>query len=174
MKFVFTLILGLVILSAKGQEINKKLEDQIKHKQIMLNQCSREGLVSFPEFKDSYDAFYESYAVDSTSIVQLKKLMKDKKVKVVLGTWCGDSKLQVPHFLKITDALKVSENDVTFIAVDGAKAAEEGLLDGLNIERVPTFIITDQKGQEIGRIVETPKKTLELDLLEILTPKKSK
>ena len=59
MKYVFTLILGLFILSAQGQEINKKLEDQIKHKQIMLNQCSREGLVSFPEFKDSYNSAAE-------------------------------------------------------------------------------------------------------------------
>ena len=172
MKYLFTLILGVFILSTQAQEINKKLEDQIKHKQIMLNECSREGLVSFPEFKDSYDAFYESYAVDSTAVVKLHKLMKDRKVKVILGTWCGDSKLQIPHFLKITDALKVPAADITFIAVDGDKRAENGLLDGLNIQRVPTFIITDQKGKEIGRIVETPKKTLELDLLEILTPKR--
>ena len=174
MKYVFTLILGLFILSTNAQEINKKLEDQIKHKQIMLNQCSREGLVSFPEFKDSYDAFYASYAVDSTSLTQLTTLMKDKKVKVILGTWCGDSKLQIPHFLKITDAINVAAADILFIAVDGDKKAEEGLLDGLNIQRVPTFIVTDKKGKEIGRIVETPKKTLELDLLEILTPKKVK
>ena len=172
MKYVFTFILGLFIISAQGQEINKKLEDQIRHKQIMLNQCSREGLVTFPEFKDSYDANYENYQVDSTSLTQLSKLMKDKKIKVVLGTWCGDSKFQVPNFLKITDALKVNEADVTFIAVNGAKEAENGLLAGLDIQRVPTFIITDKKGKEIGRIVESPKKSLELDLLDILATKK--
>ncbi len=172
MKYTFTFILGLFILSAQGQEINKKLEDQIRHKQIMLNQCSREGLVTFPEFKDSYDANYENYKVDSTSLTQLNKLMKDKKIKVVLGTWCGDSKFQVPNFLKITDAVKMAEADVTFIAVNGAKEAEGGLLTGLDIQRVPTFIITDKKGKEIGRIVETPKKSLELDLLDILAPKK--
>ena len=172
MKYVFTLILGLFILSAQGQEINKKLEDQIKHKQIMLNQCSREGLVTFPEFKDSYDANYENYKVDSTSLTQLAKLMQDNKVKVVLGTWCGDSKFQVPNFLKITDALKMDEANVSFIAVNGAKEAENGLLTGLNIQRVPTFIITDKKGKEIGRIVENPTKSLELDLLDILAPKK--
>ena len=172
MKYLFTIILGLFYLSSNAQEINKKLEDQLKHKQIMLNECSREGLVEFPEFKASYDANYESYKVDSAAALQLSKLMKDKKIKVVLGTWCGDSKFQVPNFLKIADAIKVDEKNVAFIAVDGAKKAENGLLDGLNIERVPTFIITDKKGKEIGRIVESPKKSLELDLIDILSAKK--
>lgn len=172
MKYLFTIILGLFYLSSNAQEINKKLEDQLKHKQIMLNECSREGLVEFPEFKASYDANYESYKVDSAAALQLSKLMKDKKIKVVLGTWCGDSKFQVPNFLKIADAIKVDEKNVAFIAVDGAKKAENDLLDGLNIERVPTFIITDKKGKEIGRIVESPKKSLELDLIDILSAKK--
>ena len=110
MKYIFAIMFGLFFVSANAQEINKKLEDQIKHKQIMLNECSREGLVEFPEFKASYDANYENYKVDSASVPQLTKLMKDKKIKVVLGTWCGDSKFQVPNFLKVTDAIKVLEN----------------------------------------------------------------
>lgn len=172
MKYLLAIMLGLFFVSTNAQEINKKLEDQIKHKQIMLNECSREGLVEFPEFKASYDANYENYKVDSASLPQLTKLLKDKKIKVVLGTWCGDSKFQVPNFLKVADEAKVQENDVAFIAVDGAKKAENGLIDGLDIQRVPTFIVTDKKGKEIGRIVENPKRSLELDLIEILTSKK--
>ncbi len=172
MKYLLAITFGLFFVPAKSQEINKKLEDQIKHKQIMLNQCSREGLVEFPEFKASYDANYENYKVDSASLPQLTKLMKDKKIKVVLGTWCGDSKYQVPNFLKVTDAAKVKEDDVSFIAVNGDKKAENGLIDDLDIQRVPTFIVTDKQGKEIGRIVEHPKKSLELDLVDILTVKK--
>lgn len=172
MKYLFIILFATVCTSANAQQINKKLEDQIKHKEIMLNECSREGLVEFPEFKASYDANYENYKVDSTAIAGLNKLMKDKMVKVVLGTWCGDSKYQVPNFLKVMDAAKIDQNKVSFIAVDGAKKAENGLLDGLDIQRVPTFIVTDKKGKEIGRIIEHPKKSLELDLVEILTAKK--
>lgn len=172
MKYIFTIVLGLFFITTNAQEINKKLEDQLKHKQIMLNECSREGLVSFPEFKASYDTNYENYKVDSAAIPQLTKLLKGKKIKVVLGTWCGDSKFQVPHFLKIADALNVKEENMEFIAVDGAKKAENGLIDDLNIQRVPTFVVTDKKGKEIGRIIESPKKSLELDLIEILTSKK--
>lgn len=172
MKYLFTILFAVVYVSANAQQINKKLEDQIKHKEIMLNECSREGLVEFPEFKASYDANYESYKVDSTTIASISKLMKDKKIKVVLGTWCGDSKYQVPNFLKVMDAAKIDQDKVSFIAVDGAKKAENGLLDGLDIQRVPTFIVTDKKGKEIGRIIEHPKKSLELDLIDILTVKK--
>jgi thiol-disulfide isomerase/thioredoxin len=156
----------------QAQELNKKLEDKIRHKEIMLNKCSRDGLVSFPEFKASYDNNYANYHPDSNALPQLQTLIKGKKIKIVLGTWCGDSKLQVPYFLKVMDALKIPESTVEFIAVDGKKEAEAGLLDGLNIQRVPTFIVSDEKGNELGRITESPQKSIELDLIAILKAKK--
>ncbi len=102
---------------------------------------------------------------------QLSKLVKGKKITIVLGSWCGDSKYQVPNFLKLADALKLSEKDITFIAVDGAKKAENGLIDKMKIERVPTFIFTDKKGAEVGRITERPHETLEKDMLIALAAK---
>lgn len=42
---------------------------------------------------------------------------------------------------------------------------------GKNIVRVPTIII-EQKGVEIGRIIEFPKTSLEKDLLSILRKEK--
>ena len=57
------------------------------------------------------------------------------------------------------------------IAVDGHKKAENGVIDGLDIQSVPTFIVYDKKGKELGRIVEHPKTTLEGDLLAILQKK---
>lgn len=172
MKYLFTVMVGLFAMSANAQELNKKIEDKIKHKQVMLNECSRDSLVAFPEFKASYDTHYQNYKVDSVAALKIQKLLKTKKVKVVLGTWCGDSKYQVPVFLKVADAAKLNAKNLTIIGVDGEKKAEAGLLDGLNIERVPTFIFTDKKGVEIGRITETPRKTFEIDMIELLTPKK--
>jgi len=40
-------------------------------------------------------------------------------------------------------------------------------IDNLDIKRVPTFIIYEN-GEEIGRIIETPKKSLEKDLEKIV------
>ncbi len=50
------------------------------------------------------------------------------------------------------------------------KKAAPGLIDELEIEMVPTFIIMNGN-KEIGRIVESPVNTLEEDLVEILTQK---
>ncbi len=165
MKHIISAILILFAINASAQELNKKMEDPNRHKEVMLNVCTREGIITFPEFKESYDSNYTSYVPDSTSFVQLAKLLKDKKITIVLGTWCGDSKYQVPHFLKIMDALKISADNITYICVDGNKKAENGLIDNMKITNVPTFIFTDKKGIEVGRITEKPKETLEKDML---------
>lgn len=174
MKNLFSLILCLFIMKANAQTLNKKMEDPNRHKEVMINVCTREGITTFDEFKASYEPNYASYKVDSTVLKDLEKNLKGKKVTIVLGTWCGDSKYQVPNFLKIADALHMSDKDITFIAVDGSKHAENGLIDQLKIERVPTFIFTDKKGTEIGRITESPKESLEKDMLKIISTEKAK
>lgn len=136
----------------------------------MINECTRDSVINFPEFKTMYDSQYPAYSPDSTTINKLKPLMDGLKVTIVLGTWCGDSKLQVPHFLKIIDQTGIRDKDVRLICVDGHKNAEDGLIDNMNIDRVPTFIIS-KKGKELGRIVESPKDTLENDLLSIVSTK---
>ena len=79
--------------------------------------------------------------------------------------------MNVPNIFKVLDNLQFKEKNVEIIAVDGAKKAENGIIDGLNIQRVPTFIVYDKKGKELGRIVEHPKTTLEGDLLAIYQKK---
>lgn len=171
MKNIISAILLLFAMNVSAQELNKKMEDPNRHKEVMLNICTREGITTFPEFKESYDSNYATYKPDSTSFAQLTELLKDKKITIVLGTWCGDSKHQVPDFLKVMDALKVNENKITYICVDGNKKAENGLIDNMKITNVPTFIFTDKKGVEVGRITERPKETLEKDMLIALSLK---
>lgn len=158
-------------MNVSAQEINKKIHDQVHNKDILINACTRDGMVTFPEFKEMYEPLYAAYTPDAATMIELKKLVKKEKIKIVFGTWCGDSKVNVPNFLKIMDALHVKEKNIEFIAVDGNKKAENGIIDGLDIKMVPTFIIYDQKGIELGRIVEGPKTTLEGDLLAIYKKK---
>lgn len=175
MKNIFTALILFFAIGANAQDFNKTIEDPNRHKQVMLNSCTRDSVTSFPEFKASYDANYGNYKVDSTVVTEISKLMKGKKVTIVLGTWCGDSKYQVPNFLKIMDAAKIGEESMKFIGVDGMKKAENGLIDSLNITRVPTFIFTDKKGKEVARITERPTETLEKDMVKLLAvqPKKA-
>ncbi|WP_449435026.1 hypothetical protein [Pedobacter steynii] len=72
--------------------------------------------------------------------------------------------------MKIADALPIDKQDITFICVDRAKKAEYGLLENLNIDRVPTFIIYDHR-KELGRIIEKPVISIEEDLVLMLSRK---
>lgn len=133
----------------------------------MPNLNTREGIMSIAEIKDSYDFEYPAYQPDEPAVAQLKTLIKNKKITIVLGTWCGDSKLQVPRFYKVADQAGVEAQQITLICVDESKQAEDGQTDGLNIDRIPVFIITEND-KEIGRITESPVSTLENDMVEIL------
>jgi thiol-disulfide isomerase/thioredoxin len=170
MNKILTAFLMLFAIHSSAQNLNKRTQDPTKNKLVMMNQCTRDSLTNFPEFKTMYDSQYPAYSPDSTTISKLKPAISGLKVTIVLGTWCGDSKLQVPHFLKVLDQTGVQEKDITLICVDGHKKSENGLTDNLSIERVPTFIVT-KTGKEVGRIVESPKDTLENDLLSIVSGK---
>jgi thiol-disulfide isomerase/thioredoxin len=86
-----------------------------------------------------------------------------------MGTWCSDSRREVPRFLKLLDVLNFNSSaGLKIICVDDNKKGKGDEVDGLNIELVPTFILS-QKGKEIGRIIESPKLTLEKDLLGIIS-----
>lgn len=170
MKKLISAILLLFAMNASSQEVNKKMQDDAGHVLGLINTCTREGLSTIPEMKSRYDVEYPNYQPDVPTLQALKPLLKDKKITIVMGTWCGDSHLQVPHFYKILDALEISEKETSLICIDRSKKAENGLIDDLNILHVPTFIFTEN-GKEIGRIVESPRETLEKDMLSILAKK---
>jgi len=134
----------------------------------MLNKCTRSVVMALPEMKDAYAAAYASYKTDARSIRVLQPAAQNIEVIIVMVIWCGDSRLQVPPFYKVLDEIGIAEEQITLISVNEMKKAASGLIDELNIERVPTFIIMDGN-KEMGRIVESPVKTLEEDLVEIVT-----
>lgn len=153
--------------STSKQEMNKIFEDPFKGRAVMINYCSRQAVVDFPEMKEVYHTVYSSYEPDVAQIAELVLFSRDIEITIVLGTWCGDSKIQVPRFFKVIDALGISDQNLTLICTDGEKKAENGLLDHLDIVQVPTFIFYLQE-KELGRIVESPQTTLENEMLNIL------
>jgi thiol-disulfide isomerase/thioredoxin len=85
-----------------------------------------------------------------------------------LGTWCGDSKEQVPRFIRILDELKYKTGKISFLCVDRQFKDEKIIVGNREIEKVPTIIIYRKK-KNLGKIIEIPMLSLEKDLLEILS-----
>ena len=89
-----------------------------------------------------------------------------------MGTWCGDSRREVPRMYKILDHSQVKPSQIQLINLNNSDTAykqspthEER---GLNILRVPTLLIFEN-GREVGRVVESPVISLEKDILAIGT-----
>jgi thiol-disulfide isomerase/thioredoxin len=125
--------------------------------------------LSQPPYSEWYQKGYEDYIPEQDIITKLQALNKDDlSILVVMGTWCPDSRREVPRFMKIIDQWQFPGERITFIGVDGEKLSPLADFDKLDIQRVPTFIVMKNK-IETGRIIENPVASLEKDLLEILT-----
>lgn len=88
---------------------------------------------------------------------------------VFLGTWCGDSRREVPRFWRALDlAGPAVPFEVHYIGVDEDKKEPSAPVTNNGIQYVPTFIVR-RNGQEVGRIVEDAPGGIEKDLLSLLT-----
>lgn len=133
----------------------------------LLGYFTRDRLMREP-YSSWFTKGYEEYQADSQAVGILGELAKDDiTVKIVMGTWCPDSRREVPRFMKILDIWKFPEVNVTFIGVDNAKLSPVGGYEKFDIQRVPTFIIY-KNNIEAGRIIENPVTSLEQDMVNIL------
>jgi thiol-disulfide isomerase/thioredoxin len=122
-------------------------------------------------FADWFLPNYQAYQPDSLLLPEIKKLLKGKELQIFLGTWCGDSKREVPRMLKILAAAGYDSSKLQLVFVnntaDQYKKSPTHEEQGKNIVRVPTLIVYKGK-TEIGRFIEYPKESIEKDLLKIL------
>ncbi len=114
---------------------------------------------------------FDSYQIDEEALIDLMNIdLEDIEVLVVMGTWCSDSRREVPRFLKLCQLIGLDQDKVRFIGTDSYKEAPVDDYEALDIERVPTFIFYYKKN-EFGRIIEYPKASLEKDMVNILEAK---
>lgn len=171
-KYKACLILGLSMLlisQAYSQSFNK--EEKTGNKSLLLGKINREAL-SKPPYKDWFTNNYNAYTPNVKITDSLKNTFNSFTITLFMGTWCGDSKREVPKFYKVLDSINFPIDRLTAVAVHNQrnqyKQSPGGEDEGLNIHRVPTFIFY-KNGKEVNRIVESPKKSIEEDLLAILT-----
>jgi len=111
---------------------------------------------------------YTGYQPDQEIMGDLMGLDKDNlTITIVLGTWCPDSRREVPRFIKMIDLWGFPRDKIRVIGVDINKVAPLGDYPALAIERVPTFIFY-KNNIEKGRIIEVPVTSLEQDTRDIL------
>lgn len=167
---LFFIILAFVFVSASSQPLNKISKDR-NGNPMLEGCCTREALLQEP-FASWFVPGYNSYHVDSSIAMQLKPYIRNKTFVLFLGTWCGDSKREVPRLYKIFDYCGIQPEQIKLVMVSNHDTAykkspthEER---GKNILRVPTLLVLEN-GNEINRFVEYPVESLEKDLLHMLS-----
>ena len=158
--------LSIVNCFAQQKRFNQKVYDEKSKNEIMIGYCTLQG-ISDTGFLSAYLKEYDNFITKKELRSQMYSLLDGISVTIVMGTWCSDSREQVPRFFRMFNDLEHSFADPTIICVDRDKKAGDVSLEGLNILKVPTFIVY-YKGKELGRIVETPKTTMDQDFLNIL------
>jgi thiol-disulfide isomerase/thioredoxin len=150
-----------------AQKTNKIVPDGESGKPMLIGSCTREAF-SDSSFSGWFNSEYKMYVPDSVTVKEIEYNLDDVKTTIIMGTWCSDSREQVPHFFKVMDEAGYTENNISMICVNHDKKDLSGSVDSLNIELVPTFIFY-RDGKELGRIIETPQQTMEEDIFTILS-----
>jgi thiol-disulfide isomerase/thioredoxin len=137
---------------------------------ILVGPVTRAALRT-PPYSEWYDGNYARYQPDQKSLEKLRPLLAGVSIEAYFGTWCGDSRRQIPKLSRLMDAAEVDERILTLVALSDRpmefKQAPGRPEAKRYVHRTPTIVVV-RDGQEIGRIVETPAVSLEADLLAIL------
>jgi dipeptidyl aminopeptidase/acylaminoacyl peptidase len=126
-----------------------------------------------------WGAEYGAYLPDGDAVSRLREGLRGVRVTCVFGTWCGDSRREVPRLWRVLDEAGYPESRLTMYAVGSARFTEDmpipretvawsnDVKSWYDVSAVATIIL-HRGGRELGRIVETPEATLEGDLLRIV------
>lgn len=138
---------------------------------MLIGRCTQKAMEQ-PPFGEWFNKNYAAYMVDKLTADSLKAKLQDKTFTLFLGTWCGDSKREVPHMLRLLQYCGVAQQKINIVLVSNhdsvVKQSPTHEERGLNIHRVPTLLVYE--GNRImGRIVEEPVVSLEKDLLTIVS-----
>lgn len=130
----------------------------------MLGPVSREALF---ERHPDWQAVAAAYQPKPDFVEKLRALGREVRVEIYLGTWCTDSKAHVSEYFKVLDLADTPLIQTACTGIPEDKDKRAPYFQGKDIVKLPTFLVFID-GREIGRIVETPEKSVEEDLVRIL------
>jgi len=166
MKNYISFLLIVFSVSSFAQDKNKLIVDESSGKQMLLGICNRTAFTD-TNFAWWFNPEYNNYDVDSVFLKQAGNKLNDFVITVVMGSWCSDSRREMPRLLKILDKLNYNQQRLRLICVNRKREWPDGNIENLEIKLVPSIIFYEM-GIEKGRIVESPKETLEKDMLNFI------
>lgn len=155
------------------QKTTEAQAEKDNQKDMLLGKFEKEDLQQKP-FSTWFESGYETYTPEAEAVKTIQENIDDYEIKVFMGTWCGDSKREVPKLIKLLDEVNYDYNKVELVAVDRNKTTPSKVEEELEILYVPTIIFY-KDGEEINRFVEYPQgDSFEEDIARIVSGKEYK
>lgn len=173
----YILILAFIISCGNTNETAKSVEKEITPVQVenseevqqplLIGKFTKEDLQK-PPYDSWFKSEYENFKPTSGVMTTIENNISNYEIVAIMGSWCGDSKREIPKLLKILDETGYDLSNLTMIGVDRNKVSPERLEESYDLDRVPSIIFL-QNGIEINRFVEYPRETIEEDIAKIVS-----
>ena len=115
-----------------------------------------------------FDKNFVGYDIDQMKLNQIRTRLQDIKILCFAGTWCSDTHRELPRMWRILFDAQADPDIMKMYGIDRNKMSPNGEAAMFQIKLSPTFIFL-RNGVELGRIEEQPRKSLESDMLDIIT-----
>lgn len=171
-------ILLLAMLSACGNTDNTSttaatepasevVETTPEKQSMIVGEFVKEDLQQ-GDFAAWFNSGYEGYEPSAEAMETIKNNISEYEIVGFMGTWCPDSRREVPHFFKVLDEAGYDLSKLKMVGVTRNKTTPENLEEGYDMQRVPTFIFM-KNGVEVNRYVEYPRESIEADIAKIVS-----
>ncbi|QHL88950.1 hypothetical protein GU926_16545 [Nibribacter ruber] len=111
---------------------------------------------------------YQRYTPNAKIMEELTPLLENVTFKAFVGSWCIDTQRDLPRLFKVLDVGRVPLTKLQMVSLREDKTTWTGEEKQYNVTAVPTFIVYNKEGKELGRIVEVAYPTIEMQLLNII------
>ncbi len=165
-KYFGILMASLALASCSSLEPSYRTETDIAGTKILVGRITRAAIENdsaFPWFARGYS----TYTPAAQPLEELRARTSELRFVLFIGTWCGDSKAEVPKIFKTFDALGIEPGCIEMYGVDRKKDSGNGEGTANAVTRIPTLIVYSGE-KEIGRIVEYPRLGIEADICQML------
>lgn len=166
MKYYLFLALLLISMNATAQsDFDRSIDSEnnavVFKGQLVFDDLSKEA--SFDWFAKNATAYHPQ----KEAIAFLKKELAAYELVIFLGTWCDDSHQLIPKLYATLQAAQYPTSQYKMYGVDRAKTTKYIEHQLYQITFVPTILVY-KNNQEVGRIVEATRMSIEEDLAAIL------
>lgn len=153
-RLIFAMLVFLATGSVMAQTQYQSLVDEKHPETKMLRGIISKDIIKNDTAYKWYSDNQRIYAHPDTAIISAFERNKDSVNFIVFGgTWCEDSQFILPKFFILQEKAGISDERITFFAVDRQKKTIGNMSSALGIINVPTIIVM-KNGNEKGRVVE--------------------